>query len=310
MALSLFILPYAAGSDWGEKAALTKLCAQCTRIDAMEQEPRYRHVQALERGLQILLQLNRMGRGAPAELAKACGLDRTTTYRLMATLEALGFIGKSASDNKYVLLPKIRLLSDGFTEFDETSLITSDVLSRLLSKVVWPSDYATFSEGSMVIQETTHRFSPYSVHRAMVGRKRPLLRSSLGRAYLAVLGQAERDEVLSIACSVGDLPGLPGDYAREIDEMLDDYDRRGYAWSVGGTDVRISAIALPVCGPARVFGSVNIVFFRSALTVEDVSGKYLPYLRDAVDEIGQRLNDAAQAGNKDVHNVHASGSAR
>ena len=267
----------------------------------------YKHVQALERGLQLLLQLNRMGRSTPAELSKACGLDRTTTYRLIATLEGLDFVTKSASDGRYVLLPKVRLLSDGFTDFDATSLVTIDVLSRLLRKVVWPSDYATFTEGSMVIQETTHRFSPYSVHRAMVGRKRPLLRSALGRAYLAALKQEERDEVLSIACSIGDLPGRPASYAREIEELVTDYEKRGYAWSEGGTDSRISAIALPVCGPARVFGSVNIIFFRSATVIEDMANRFLPALHEAVEEIGNRL---AEPSPSDVHKVHTLGSGR
>ena len=249
----------------------------------------YKRVQALERGLQLLQTLNRLGRASPNELSLACELDRTTSYRLLATMEMLGFIAKSDSDDKYVLLPKVRQLSDGFTEHDEISLAVIRVLRELLDKVLWPSDYATFTEGSMVIQETTHRFSPHSIHRAMVGRKRPLLRSALGRAYLAALTPEARSQAMSLACATGHLAGTPEIYAQEVEKLVLDYEERGYAWSVGGTDARISAIALPVQRDNLVFGSVNLIVFKTAMPVENVAERYLADLRHAVEVISLRL---------------------
>lgn len=46
--------------------------------------------------------------------------------------------------------------------------------------VQWPSDFATFDRGTMTIQESTHRFSRLSIHRAMVGRRRTMLEARLG----------------------------------------------------------------------------------------------------------------------------------
>ena len=73
----------------------------------------YAHVRALERGLKLLAALNRIGRAGPAALAEAVGLDRTTCYRLLATLEAMGYVTLSQSDGKYVLMSSVRELSEG-----------------------------------------------------------------------------------------------------------------------------------------------------------------------------------------------------
>ena len=50
----------------------------------------YKEVRGLSRGLDVLKALNRVpgGIGSTSELAKACGLDRTTTKRLLETLRS------------------------------------------------------------------------------------------------------------------------------------------------------------------------------------------------------------------------------
>ena len=49
-----------------------------------------------------------------------------------------------------------------------------------------------------VFGETTHRFSRLSFHRAMVGRRLPLLLTASGLTWLAFAPDAERDAILSM----------------------------------------------------------------------------------------------------------------
>jgi IclR family mhp operon transcriptional activator len=56
-------------------------------------------------------------------LAHKTGIDRTTTYRLLATLESLGYVTKSPSDGQYVLTPAVRDLSEGLTETDRAARV-------------------------------------------------------------------------------------------------------------------------------------------------------------------------------------------
>ena len=254
----------------------------------------YKANHSLAKGLSLLSELNTLGRARPAELARRCGIDRTTTYRLLETLEGLGYVERSASDGFYVLAVRVRELSDGLTEYDRVSRVVGEEFATLLPQVRWPSDLAVFDRGWMVIRESTHRFSPYSVHRQMVGKRRPLLDSSLGRAVLAGVSAAEAGRILDIAEAQGALTD-PLPLAQErADRLREDFARRGYAWSIGGTDKRISAIGLPVSTGTGVPAAVNILFFTSALSIEEAAVHFLDSLRACVTQIETRLAQDAK----------------
>ena len=248
-------------------------------------EHNYKSVRALERGLELLMELNVRGRAKPAELASATGIDRTTVYRMLATLADRGLVARSPSEDKYYLLREIRRLSDGFIETDEVLHIAARELGSMLPQVQWPSDFATFDRGAMVIQETTHRFSTLSVHRGMVGRRRPLFTSAMGRAYLAGATSQEREMVLDLAEA-----SLQRPVPRNFEALLEDFSKRGYAWSIAGSEPHISAIAVPIRGLGRILGSVNIVFFRRVATPEQIAAKHLPRLLTCAEAISRQVN--------------------
>ena len=81
-------------------------------------DAQYSHVQALSRGLALLHALNQAEQGwaSIAELSAHTGLHRTTVRRLLETLQADGYVRRSASDDSYRLNLKVRQLSDGFTD--------------------------------------------------------------------------------------------------------------------------------------------------------------------------------------------------
>ncbi|WP_334174857.1 IclR family transcriptional regulator C-terminal domain-containing protein [Pseudoxanthobacter sp.] len=249
----------------------------------------YKPVRALERGIAVLTALNRLGRARPSDLAAACEIDRTTTYRLLATLARLDLVARSPSDETWSLAPGVRALSEGLTEGDEISHIVAQELIRLLPQVRWPSDFGSFEGGSIVIRETTHRFSPFSVHRAMVGRYRPLTRSAMGRAILAAAADDERETMLAIAVSGNAADAADAADRRLVQRLVGEVRARGYAASVGGSEASISAIALPVMGRGRVMGAINIIFFRSAMTPEEAAGRHLDALRACVADIERRF---------------------
>jgi hypothetical protein len=98
----------------------------------------------------------------------------------------------------------VRELSEGFTDDEWISAVATPVLGELLRTVVWPSDLTTVDGTAMIIRETTHRFSRLSFHRAMVGRRMPLLYSASGRAYLAFCPEEERAQLLQLLIAAHD----------------------------------------------------------------------------------------------------------
>jgi IclR family mhp operon transcriptional activator len=77
---------------------------------------------------------------------------------------------------------------------------------------------------------------------------------------------------------------------RFVAQLLGQTERDGYASSVGETERTISAIALPILKGKRVMGSLNLIFFSSAMTPKKAASRYLGQLRIAVASIEARLS--------------------
>lgn len=255
----------------------------------------YRHVQGLSRGLSILhaINLSADGWASIAELSATTGLHRTTVRRLLETLQAEGYVRRSVSDDSYRLNQKIRQLSDGFTDDEWISEVANPVLGELLQKVVWPSDLCTLDGDSMLVRETTHRFSPLSFHRAMIRQRMPILHTSAGRAYLAWCSAEERLQILQLLVAGND---EQANFARNrvlVEQMLEKVRRQGYATNDGewNQQVKIAAIAVPIRHNGHVLASINVVFLKKAMSLAEAVERYLPELNSAVGKIQARLSE-------------------
>jgi len=254
----------------------------------------YRHVQGLSRGLAILHAINRAPDGwiTIAELSQQTGLHRTTVRRMLETLQTEGYVRRSNSDDSYRLNQKIRQLSDGFTDDEWISEIANPVLGELLQKLVWPSDLCTLDGDSMLVRETTHRFSPLSFHRAMIRQRLPLLFTSAGRAYLAFCGEEERRQLLNLLASGQDEQGAFARNRALVDNLLDKVRQQGFASNDGdwNQQTKIAAIALPVRHRESILATINVVFLRKAVDMREAEQRYLPELRAAVAKIERLLS--------------------
>ena len=250
----------------------------------------YVSVRALDRGLQLLVEMARIGRCKPVDLAEATGFDRTTVYRLLETLRRRGFVSQNASDGSFGLTETIRRLGEGFTNSDRVRSIVVPVLRNLVTQISWPSDFATFETDAMVIRETTHHFSPFSIHRSMVGKPVPLTRTALGRAVLWAARPDERQVMLNLVASSSRPEASEARDQRKLSALSSDAERRGYAWSIDEAEAGMSGIALPVRNGLHVVGAVNIIFFSRALTPQDAAKRYLPALKNAVHSIESALS--------------------
>ena len=248
----------------------------------------HRPVRALSRGLALIGELNANGPSSAQQLAKKTGLNRTTCYRLLQTLRDDGFVTFDESSAVFSLTPQVRMLSEGASTRDLASQAALPPMFSLLEEVSWPSDFGVFDLGSVLIRESTHSFSPFSIHRSMVGRRRSLVRSALGYAMLSAATPALRQEMLDITASLVPEDAALAQDRRFIGRILAKTRKDGYASSIGESEQGISAIALPIRGAGPVLGSLNIVFFSSAMAPAVAARRYLRPLKRAVGEIERR----------------------
>jgi IclR family transcriptional regulator, mhp operon transcriptional activator len=249
---------------------------------------KHRSVRALSRGLALIGELNASGPSTAQQLARKTGLNRTTCYRLLETLQQEGFVAFDQVTALFGLTTRVRTLSQGVSTRDLSSQAALPPMFTLLRDVSWPSDFGVFELGSVVIHESTHEFSPFSIHRSMVGRRRSLVRSALGHAILTAASPALRREMLEITASFVPEDAALASNRNFIVHVISQTRKDGYASSIGGTEQGISGIALPIQGIGPVLGSLNIVFFSSAMTPAVAAKRYLRAMRRTVREIERR----------------------
>ena len=168
------------------------------------------------------------------------------------------------------------------------------VLDRLCQRISWPSDLMVPAGDHMVIAETSQTQTPFLIKAGGIGSRINWLLSAVGRAYLAYCADKERDEVLRNLLKSERPEDRLAREPKRMERILVETRQRGYGIRdpgfAGGfygaqQDDGLAAIAVPLLGRRRVHGAINILWVRTAYTVEDFAGRHLADLQDAAREI-------------------------
>lgn len=188
----------------------------------------------------------------------------------------------------------MRQLSEGFRDEQWISALAAPLLGDLLREVVWPTDVSTLDVDAMVVRETTHRFSRLSFHRAMVGRRLPLLKTASGLTWLAFCPEQDRKELIEMLAS---RPGDDYQLAREplkLEAILARARKRVTdRTTAAGIRRKIASIAVPLRSEQRVIGCLNLVYMASAMTIEQAAEKHLPALQRVAKQIEEGVESQA-----------------
>ncbi|MGN7712669.1 IclR family transcriptional regulator domain-containing protein [Agrobacterium radiobacter] len=253
-------------------------------VDVISEGP-YKDVRALARGLNVLETLSELGWTRIGTLASHVDIDRSSLYRIVSTLVGLGYVVRRQEDGAITLTARLAHIADGVKDDDIIAQTVAPYLRELTHDLLWPSDFASFIRGAVIIRCSTHKFSPMSIHRRVVGKKRLLVRSALGQAILSAMTSQELEASLAIVESQGGPDAKDIINRTSLAQTLNATRDAGYASSSGQMEANISAIALPVHGPSGVVGAINIVFFRSAMTTTRAAERHLERLRSCIRDV-------------------------
>jgi len=246
----------------------------------------YKQVQGLSRGLAVLKALSDSshGRAPLADISAATDLHRTTVRRLLETLRLEGFVERSTEDGMFQLTLKIKRLADGFSVYDKVAEAAEPILRDLSAEVTWPCALATPDEDCMVIRQSTHSQSPLSFHRGALGRRLPMLMTSMGRAYLAFSKKTTREQTLSLIAAKYEQGEVPMMSLATFRQILNKTQADGYGSNYGEwqDDRKVAAIAVPVMSRhGAVVACVNVVAITRALKPTQLGDRFLAPLRAA-----------------------------
>ncbi len=245
-----------------------------------------RPIRSLNRGLEVLTELNRLERAAINTLASAVRLPRTTTYRILETLRLAGYVDRDPHDDCYRPTIMVRSLSDGFDDEAMAAHLAKPHLATLGADLVWPVAVATPAGATMMIRETTDFASPLALEQYKAGVRVPMLGSAAGRAYLAFCTPAQRDAVLEVL-SRSSLPEYRLARSRlEVERLLSETRSQGYGMAHRARRVsEETSLAVPVRAKDRILATVTVRYAATAVPLRMAVEQFLPKMREVAQKI-------------------------
>ncbi|TPG49925.1 IclR family transcriptional regulator [Roseomonas nepalensis] len=261
--------------------------------------PSYEPVTALMRGLDVLRAVNRLSPAGVGDIHRLTGLNQPTIVRMLETLIHAGFVIRDPRQPLYFPTGRTLELSAGYVLHRAIGLAATPVMTRLRGAIGWPSDVGVFDGDSMVVAHTSRGEGRFLFERR-TGFRAPVLATSLGRAYLAFCGEADRARALALAARSPEpwnaIAGRPDEAAAAFAAiraagyaaMDEDYAAREY----GGL---ASAIAVPVLVDGLAAASLNLMYLREAIDRAAVVDRLLPVLREAAGELAAAVAGLGRA---------------
>jgi DNA-binding IclR family transcriptional regulator len=204
-------------------------------------------VQSVQRALALVEAIAATpGGGTAAELALACGINRATAWRLLATLEEHGVVDRDPVSNRYQVGYTVARLAAA-SGVDGLVRRTHHILERVCAQTGEAADLAVGRRAELVyVDEVTPR-SVLTV--SWLARPVPLHATSTGKAWLAWLPEAEARALLGSA-----LPGYTDATVTDVSRLLAELVQireRGYAVCAGELEPELWGVSAPVLMPGQ-----------------------------------------------------------
>lgn len=267
--------------------------------DASEEGTDRYNVPALERGLRVLCEFSRESRTLSApELARRFDLPRSTVFRLLTTLENMGFLERAEGGRDYRLgLAVLRLGFEYLASLELTQLGTP-LLQRLCDELRTPCNLVVRDGRSIVYVAKVAPPTPFASS-VTVGTRLPAHATVLGRVLLEdltlpqlrALYPEDKLEIYS--------PSTP----KTVNELFDlvQADRnRGYVLSEGFFESNISTIASPVRDHSGHIVAALGATINAGHIDESRIDEMVQRVRETADAISGVLNYSPAAGAKVV----------
>lgn len=269
--------------------------------------PRAETIRGLERGLQVLQVLQSTPISSLHDIHVATSISKPSLLRILNTLEQAGLVSRRLADGHYRISAFTRMARKG-DRHDRVAEAAAPVLDRLCQKVLWPSDLMVPAGDHMERRETSQAYTPFffihPARRIRVGQSVNWLLTGMGRAYLAFCPQPERERILQVLRRSDQPEDRLAHDPKRLDEILAETRARGYGTRdpifTGGNyglppfDDGLAAIAVPLLDRTRVHGSINILWIKTAFTIEEFADRHLADLRAAAAEIVRSLRAGAK----------------
>ncbi len=152
-------------------------------------------INSLDKGLKIINILHEQGKIGVTELSNILNVNKSSAYRLLATLKANGFVEQESEGGKYRLGMKIAKYQTKVLDDYELREIAHPFLVRL-SVLTNQASGLAIMQGNEGLLIDKHNSPQYIGATLIVGMSEPLYCTSLGKALLCSFPEEEQIRLL------------------------------------------------------------------------------------------------------------------
>lgn len=241
-------------------------------------------VRAAERALDILLCFTKEPELGLMEIASRTGLNKSTVYRLLSTLEVKGFVKRDLRTEKYVLGFRIWELAANLNQSDNPAVLFLPEMERLRDELEETiSLYITDGKERIRIQAVE---SHQAIRRvAPVGARMPLSVGASSKVLMAYADEKQLEEVLNDP----DWPQKQSkeEYLKQLQQIRLD----GYAISIEEREAGTAAVSVPIFSRnGRLVAALAVSGPVSRMSKEKMK-QFVPRLIQSAELMGKMIRE-------------------
>lgn len=220
-----------------------------------------------------------------AELTRELGMNKTTVFRILGTLEKHGYLTRDRESRRYTLGPAALAL--GSAAGGRLRQIAYPELRRLTEETGETSQLHVITGLEIVCVDKVESSQPVRVSYE-IGRRGPLHAGASGKSLLAFLSDEELDEILPQL----ELRRYTENTVTDADQLRQDLESiraAGYAQTCGEMDRGVCAVSVPIWnGFGRLEAALNLSGPMERWTPERTAF-YIQATQEAAARISQAL---------------------
>lgn len=247
------------------------------------------YVESLARGLAVLSSFTVENPALSlTDISQRLQLNKTTTYRLLSTLEALGYLQRDEQTKLY--RPALEILRLGFVVLSgmEVRQVAAPYLRQLVDEVEETVNLVVLDHHEVVYIDRVGSKHLVSIYRP-VGSRLPAYCTSTGKALLAFLPPDKLEAALAATPWVRytDKTLVTPDALKENLALVRS---RGFADSYGELMPELCAVAAPIRRyDGQVVAAVNISMLTNRTTYENLIHQFGPRVVQTARQISSGL---------------------
>lgn len=241
-------------------------------------------VKSIERTLSVILAFNEdCSNASLSEVARRTGLTRASARRILLSLADLGYVNQDESS--FSLRPKVLDLGRAFLSSQGFASQAQPFLEKLSAEFQDPCSLAVLDGSDLVYIARASGVSRLITISIEVGSRLPAYATAMGRVLLAALP----DEVQLRTIDQSNLRKYTektNSDPAELIKILKQVRSRQFSYVQEELEVGLSAIAVPVHGPAgNVVAAIGISAFSGRTSRQKMIGDMLPRLQAVTREL-------------------------